>query len=367
MSEPAIRVPYFRSLAAAVLCAAVAFAAPAAAQSECTAPAAVCAVRGAVFALSSPFDPLASAVLVAPGEAVANRHAVADETAVELRLADGERLTGEVVPGVYPGDLVLLRVPGLGGRPPPVATAGDGPLYVVGAESADGSVRVYRPGRASALPAEGYPRARLHHSAQSQPGNSGGALVDEAGRLVGIVTAGGEGRNNAIPASEIAALRKASGPQHAAASRALGAAYRTCIEGLEGAAADSLANLADLANLCRATGNRELLDLAAQAAGRGGDFDTSEALFREALALDPNGVNTRLGLAVTLHLAGRWGPEAVVLGRLVEELPADFPVLRMAVQAGKFSGDTQLAGRALELIAEHHPDALAEAREFLAN
>ncbi len=364
MSESAIRVPYFRSLAAAVLCAAAAFAAPAAAQSECTAPAAVCAVRGAVFALSSPFDPLASAVLVAPGEAVTNRHAVADETGVELRLADGTRLTGEVVPGVYPGDLVLLRVPGLTGRPPPVAAAGDGPLYVVGADSADGSVRVYRPGRASALPAEGYPRARLHHSAQSQPGNSGGALVDGAGRLVGIVTAGGEGRNNAIPASEIAALRKASGPQHAAASRALGAAYRKCIEGLEGAAT---AGLADLANLCRATGNRELLDLAAQAAGRGGDFDTSEALFREALALDPNSVNTRLGLAVTLHLAERWGPEAVVLGRLVEELPTDFPVLRMAVQAGKFSGDTRLAGRALDLIAEHHPDALAEAKEFLAN
>ncbi len=361
MSEPANRVPYFRSVTAAVVCAVVAFAAPAAAQPKCDAPEAVCAVRGAVFALSSSFDPLASAVLVAPGEAVTNRHAVADETAVELRLADGTRLTGEVVPGVYPGDLVLLRVPGLTGRPPPVAAAGDGPLYVVGAESADGSIRVYRPGRASALPAEGYPRARLHHSAQSQPGNSGGALVDGAGRLVGIVTAGGEGRNNAIPASEIAALRGASGPQHAAASRALGAAYRTCIEGLESAAADSLADL------CRATGNRELLDLAAKVAGRGGDFDTSEALFREALALDPNSVNTRLGLAVTLHLAGRWGPEAVVLGRLVEELPAEFPVLRMAVQAGKFSGDAQLAGRALDLIAEHHPDALAEAREFLAD
>ncbi|MEE8533592.1 MAG: trypsin-like peptidase domain-containing protein, partial [Alphaproteobacteria bacterium] len=89
----------------------------ASAQADCDAPEPVCAARGAVFALSSPFDPLASAVLVAPGELVTNRHVVADETRIALRLADGRRIEGEVVPGAYRGDLVLVRVPGLSGTP----------------------------------------------------------------------------------------------------------------------------------------------------------------------------------------------------------------------------------------------------------
>ncbi len=55
------------------------FAGTAYAEAACDAPAAVCAARGAVFAVSS-FDPLASAVLVAPGLLVTNRHVVADET-----------------------------------------------------------------------------------------------------------------------------------------------------------------------------------------------------------------------------------------------------------------------------------------------
>ncbi len=334
----------------------------ASAQADCDAPEPVCAARGAVFALSSPFDPLASAVLVAPGELVTNRHVVADETRVVLRLADGRRIEGEVVPGAYRGDLVLVRVPGLSGTPLARAEAGDGPLYAIGADAPGGAIRVYTPGRLLAAPAAGKPRARLHHTAESRPGNSGGALVDAAGRLVAIVTSGGEGRNDAIPASEIAALEAASGREHSVASRELGRAYRRCIEGLDEADATD-----EIAEPCRATGNRELLDLAAQALGRAGNLAASEALFREALTLDPNSVNSLLGLAVTLHLAERWREEVAVLRNLVEMLPTDFRVLRMSVQAAKHAGETDLAERALALIAKHHPDALPEAREFLAD
>ncbi len=88
--------------------------APAAAQEACTAPKPVCAARAAVFAVSS-FDPLASAVLLEPGLLVTNRHVVADETRVEVHGRGGGRLVGEVVPTTYPGDLVLIRVPGLEG------------------------------------------------------------------------------------------------------------------------------------------------------------------------------------------------------------------------------------------------------------
>ena len=196
-------------------------------QEACTAPEAVCAARDAVFVISSPFDSLASAVLVAPGVLVTNRHVVADEALVEVLTEGGDIIVGKVVPTSYAGDLVLVRAPGLAGAPLPLADAADGPLYAVGADvaggadQAGGAIRVHSPGRVLALPADGKPLARLHHAAHSQPGNSGGALVDGNGRLVGIITAGGEGRNDAIPVSRLAALEAASGPSHAAASAAL--------------------------------------------------------------------------------------------------------------------------------------------------
>ncbi len=332
---------------------------PARAQQACPAPEPVCAARAAVYAISSPFDPLASAVLIAPGVLVTNRHVVADETRVEVA-AEGGAVVGEVVPTRYGGDLVLVRVPGLEGTPLPRGEAGVGPLYAVGADEAYGDVRVYAPGQVIALPAAGKPRARLHHAAHSQRGNSGGALVDANGRLVAIVNAGGEGRNDAVPVARLAALEAASGPSFAAESAALGRAYRDCIEGLERRA------LEGLAEACRASGNRQLLDLAGQALGGAGRYAPSAQLFRDALAIDPNSINSMIGLAVTLHRAELWDEEAAVLGDLIERAPTDFPVLRMGVQAGKFAGDTALVDRALSLIGEHHPDAVDAAMEFLA-
>jgi hypothetical protein len=333
---------------------------PARSQDACTAPEAVCAARDAVFAISSPFDPLASAVLVAPGVLATNRHVVADETRIEVLTKGGGAIAGEVVPTGYAGDLVLVRVPGLEGAPLPLADAADGPLYAVGADQAGGAIRVHSPGHVLALPADGKPLARLHHAADSQPGNSGGALVDGNGRLVGIVTAGGEGRHDAIPVSRLAALEAASGPSHAAASAALGRAYRVCIESLERGALDALAEA------CGASGNRQLLDLAGRALGEAGRHAPSAQLFRDALEIDPNSVNSMIGLAVTLHLAESWDEEVAVLRDLIERSPADFQVLRMSVQAGKFAGDETLIERALAFIGQHHPDALDAANDFLA-
>ncbi len=86
------------------------------AEAVCDAPAAVCAARGAVYAISS-FDPLASAVLVAPDLLVTNRHVVADQTRVVVRGKYGVALAGTVVPTSFAGDLVLVSAPGLGGIP----------------------------------------------------------------------------------------------------------------------------------------------------------------------------------------------------------------------------------------------------------
>ena len=339
-------------------------------EDRCQAPEPVCAARGRVFRIAS-FDPVASAVLIGPGLLVTNRHVVADLPWADVFPPGGPVMRAQVVATDYPGDLVLLRAEGLNGGPAlEMAPADAGAeVYAVGVDVGRERVRVYAPGRIILPPAKGKPLARLHHSAQSQPGNSGGALVDGAGRLVGIVTSGGEGRHEAIGATQLAVLRARSGPRYADASRALGVHYRKCIEALEQARrGPAEAALGDaIAESCVASGNRQLFDLAGQFFGRARRVDDSVAMFERALEQDPNAINSRLGLAVMLDFSRRYGAAVPHLAWLLGVVPADRRILRLAVQVGKWGGNADLAQRALALLEKHHPDLAPRARDFLAD
>ena len=339
-------------------------------EDRCQAPEPVCAARGRVFRIAS-FDPVASAVLIGPGLLVTNRHVVADLPWADVFPPGGPVMRAQVVATDYPGDLVLLRAEGLNGGPAlEMAPADAGAeVYAVGVDVGRERVRVYAPGRIILPPAKGKPLARLHHSAHSQPGNSGGALVDGAGRLVGIVTSGGEGRHEAIGATQLAVLRARSGPRYAAASRALGVHYRKCIEALEQARrGPAEAALGDaIAESCVASGNRQLFDLAGQFFGGARRVDDSVAMFERALEQDPNAINSRLGLAVMLDFSRRYGAAVPHLAWLLGVVPADRRVLRLAVQVGKWGGNADLAQRALALLEKHHPDLAPRARDFLAD
>jgi tetratricopeptide (TPR) repeat protein len=263
---------------------------------------------------------------------------------------------------------VLLRVADLGEGPvlERGAVDADSLLYAIGLDIASRRVRVFAPGRLILAPAPGHGLARLYHSAESQDGNSGGALVDGAGRLVGIVAAGGEGRNEAIPASALDRLLANSGPDYAEASRARGAATRACIVALESATSRLKELLAEtLERDCPESGNRQLLDLAAQALGRAARPDQAIALFERALAEDPHAINARIGLVVTLHLARRFEASGAHLAWLLDVAPSDLQILRMATLSAKFGGDEALGQRALELMEAHHPAMAPAARKFL--
>jgi len=346
-------------------------AAPAVGQTACTAPDAVCAARTGVFRISA-FDPEASAVLIEPGLLVTNRHAIANAGQARIIRPDGSHLTADVVPTSYDGDLVLLRAPGLAAPVIPLAPAPTktNELYTVAADVGRQAIRVYRLGHPLALPANGQPLARLHHTARSQPGNSGGALVDAHGRLVGIVTSGGSGRHEAIPASEISRLKSLSGPGHVQANARIGLAYRQCIAALVAARANRqpLAdnNVAFMSERCGASTNRQLMDLAGQALGRRGHHDEAVSLFESALGQDPNAVNTRLSLVVTLHLAQRFEAELPHLRNLIKVLPRDVQVLRFAIQAGTWGKDPALAGQGITLLKRHHPKLAPLAERFLS-
>jgi len=347
-------------------------AAPARTQDEtCEQPPAVCAARDAVFAVSA-FDPVGSAVRLGPTRLVTARHVVADRETVTLYLPNGAALEAAVVPNDYHGDLVLLESGDLPSGPalePGDAERGT-TVHSVGADIGRQRIRAYAAGRIEHLPPADHSLARLHHSAYSQPGNSGGALVDTEGRLVGIVASGGEGRYEAIPSSALATLEQRSGPDFAAASAEIGTAVRVCTTLLEERPQGE--RLAEeqakaIATSCRRSGNRQLLDLAGQTLGRNGRSEAAIALFELALAEDPNAVNTRIGLVITEHLAGDFEAALPHLHWLMDNAGDDLQVLRLAIQAGAWADDEPLARRALARLKEINPQMAPPAERFLEN
>ncbi|MEX0693108.1 MAG: serine protease, partial [Rhodospirillales bacterium] len=189
---------------------------------RCDAPAPVCAAAKNVVMISS-FEPVGSAVILEKGLLVTNRHMVADNPVVDVVLADGSKLKARVAPSDYPGDLVELLAPDIDAAPLPrnEKISPDTTLYVIGFDVGRGAVRVYAPGHLIAPKAD-TPLARLHHDARSLPGNSGGALVDATGALVGIIASGGEGRNEAIPVDALPRLHASSGPDKIEVSLGIG-------------------------------------------------------------------------------------------------------------------------------------------------
>jgi len=340
---------------------------PAWSDERCNAPAPVCAMRDAVFVISS-FDPFASAVRIAPNRLVTNRHTVADARTVELTRKDGSKIEAAVVSAAYRGDLVLIETDKLGDGPVLGGETGDssGALYTIGGDISRRSIRVYKPGRRLLERAKDAPFARLHHSAYSQPGNSGGAVVDKKGRLVGIAASGGEGRFEAIPAGEIAKLAALSGPDHAESDAEIGTATRICTLLLERASprALGLASARRISTACTRSANRQLFDLAAQALGRGRQLDASIAMSEAAVARDPHAINSRITLVTSLHIAGRYEDELAHLKFLMKVIPDDPVVHRYAIQAGKWGGDEALARRALDLLRQHNPAQAEAAQRF---
>ena len=336
----------------------------------CKAPTVVCQASARVFAISS-YDPVGSAVLIEPGLLVTNRHVVADNPRAQVFMSDGSQRIADVVPTTYPGDLILLRLEGLVVQQPLTIGAAeiDQQVYAVGADVGRGTIRAYLPGRVVAVPPADKPLARVHHSARSQPGNSGGALFARDGSLVAIIASGGEGRNEAIPIAEIAKLKTQSGPDQALPSARIGLAYRKCSEALDAVRGGNQnmapSNVEFLYTQCLATGNRQLYDDAGRTLGRQQFLDQALDLFEKSLEQDPNGLNTRLSMAISLHVAQRYEDEIPHLRALIKALPTDPQVLRLAIQAGKWGGDDILAQKAYALLLEHHPQLKPVAERFM--
>lgn len=335
----------------------------------CDAPEPVCSARESVFAISSDFDPYASAVRIGPDLLVTNRHSVADGEEVEIALPGGGKVPGRVAPSAWPGDLVLLRADLPDGPALKPGGEADGALYAVGQDIGQRAIRVFPEGAVLRAPAKGKSLARLHHTAYTQPGVSGGALVDAGGAFVGIATSGGSGRFEAIPASRLAALKDQSGEAHAARSAEIGRAYRDCTIDIEDAQREAETLSEDAAERierrCAETGNRQLFDLAGQTLARARRLDAAAGLFERSLEIDPNAVNARIGLVITLMFARRNEDALEHVRWLVDVVPKSTEAQRFAVHVGKGAGDMALAEKGLELIKEHNPAQYEAAKRFM--
>ena len=153
---------------------------------------------------------LGSGVVISrDGDIVTNYHVVEDATELEIALADGTVLPCRVL-GVDPeSDIALLHVDAAGLQPIAIADIedvqpGDVVLAIgnplgIGQSVSQGIVSAVV--RRGARPVENF----IQTDAAINPGNSGGALVDTAGRLVGINavilshSGGSEGIGFAIP------------------------------------------------------------------------------------------------------------------------------------------------------------------------
>lgn len=337
----------------------------------CDAPEPVCAAAENVVAISG-FEPIGSAVALGDGVLVTNRHMVADLGKVTVVLPNGDRGAAAVIPTDYAGDLILLKTDRMGTVEPLSISQPliNGVLYVIGFDLGREDIRVYKPGR-MIVDVAATPLARLHMDAPALPGNSGGAVVDALGNLVGIVASGGEGRNEAIPATEIARVKKTSGPVFSEASEMIGRAYRECVDALNDISAQRgplpAQAATDMSDSCRASNNRQLMDLAGQALGQRRDVEGALALLEASYSQDPNAPNTVVSLAITYHLAQRWADEIPILRHGLEILPDDVQLLRLALQAGIWGGDQSLADFAMSRIENVLPQMAPAARRFYDN
>jgi S1-C subfamily serine protease len=148
----------------------------------------------AVVSVSRPGGSGSGVIIRRDGVILTNAHVVADVRTVQVALADGRRVRGEVLGGDPLVDIAIVRIPVADA---PVAPTGDSDRLSVGQSAIAignplGLDRTVTTGVVSAVgrTVQGLPleTALIQTDAAINPGNSGGPLLDSQGRVIGINT-----------------------------------------------------------------------------------------------------------------------------------------------------------------------------------
>jgi serine protease Do len=154
---------------------------------------------------------------VAPDLLVTNDHVLRGNAPPEVVLHDGRRLRGEIRSRDDWLDLALVRVPGASARPLPLGdatrvAAGDAVLMIGNPVGMDFTVT---PTIVSHAARNLFGIAFLQFDGNVNPGNSGGPLLDSAGRAIGIVSMlvkNAQGIGLALPVNYLYELHSAELP-----------------------------------------------------------------------------------------------------------------------------------------------------------
>ena len=346
---------------------------------DCPYTKAVCTTRQAVFPIES-FDPIASAVRIASDLVVTNRHVIGDRKTANIMTPNGP-LEAQVVASSYRGDLTLLRVSGLPADGVVLKPADgqrgdfeDGTYFAVGADAGQREIRVFEPGQAILPLAQDAPFARLHVSSRMQPGVSGGALVNEQGKLTGIAVGGGAGRYEALSLSQVDRLLDGTEDGNAETTQnTLGQFFVLCAAAIDAARetprgrAYDPSTVSALSDTCLNGENPGQMIEAGRVLSAGRAIDEAIVLHEAAVARTPNSINARLSLLVSLQLGGRYSEMLPHARWVFEALDDDPQALRFAIQSGVWGDDKELAERAYAKLLEADPRGAQAARRFIDN
>lgn len=159
---------------------------------------------------------LGSGFCVSQGLVVTNVHVVAGEAAVNIRTHSGGTWPAQFVLGFdLAADIVLLAAPGIDSTPLPLERPGavmpGDPVVALGAPK--GLSETVSAGVVSAIRADDGV-ALLQHTAPISPGSSGGPVLDDRGRVIGVtrfLLKEGQNLNFASTVDPIRALMMAKG------------------------------------------------------------------------------------------------------------------------------------------------------------
>ena len=340
----------------------------------CVAPPEVCEWKKKIVGLKTS-NMVASGILLDGGLIITNRHVVEDHQSVLVRDYDGNIDSAGIIPHNIQVDLAILArnskniVPNVTKG---FSDARSQTLYVVAFDQGRNASRVYKPSSFAYYPnLKKYPLARIHSDAKALPGNSGGAVVDQHGSLVGILASGDRRFSEIIPSAKLEEALASMDTKHSNKFFETGGFIRRCADALY-ASAQIIKNppnpiVNKIERNCYNSNNRQLLDQAGQTFGRWWMFGLSEKYLKKSESMDPFSPNTLMSLAVTYHLSRNSEQSVRILKRYLELDPKNHQALRMSIQGAGAIGDKIFAYRVLDLMKKHNPSAVPLAESFLEN
>ena len=340
----------------------------------CEAPPRVCDWKKKIVGLKTD-NMIASGILIDEGVIITNRHVVEDYQSVLVKDFGGDIHGARVIPHNIQTDLAVL-VRGSNKTLPNITRvfleARSQNLYVVAFDQGRNAARVYEPSDFAYYPnLKKYPLARIHSNARALPGNSGGAVVDQHGSLVGILASGDRRFSEIIPSKKLEEVFASINNKHSDKFFEIGGLIRRCADALY-ASTDIIKNppnaiVNKIERNCYDSDNRQLIDQAGQTFGRWWMFELSEKFLKKSESMDPFSPNTLMSLAVTYHLSRNSEQSVKILKRYLELDPKNHQALRMSIQGAGATGDKPFAYRVLELMKEHNPSAVPLAESFIEN